>query len=284
MQPLKLEQVLAQIRQLPSLPAVVAELLESFQHEQIDTGKIARKIAQDQAIAVKVLRVANSSFYGLQGKVVTVQDAMVVLGFRNVRTLVLAAGLTGSFPAAAGGWFDLRAFWMHGIVTALCARSFAADAGIDPDRAFTAGLLHDVGQVVLVTCFPDHYREVAEYRARHDCQFIEAEREILGLDHAAVGSALTERWKFAPVIQQAVAGHHCPPEIATPGGKPDLTGLVHVADVAAHALDLAGNEHELVPQLDGVTWARMAITWPQFRRRLAEAERQSEGAALLIAA
>ena len=121
MQPLNLEQVIAQIRQLPSLPAVVTEVLESFEDERADGGAIAHKIAQDQALSAKVLRVANSSFYGLQGKVVTVQDAMVVLGFRNVRTLVMAAGVTGSFPTVAAGGFDLRAFWMHCIVTAVCA-------------------------------------------------------------------------------------------------------------------------------------------------------------------
>jgi putative nucleotidyltransferase with HDIG domain len=283
-QPLSLDEVTAKIGHLPSLPAVVAELIESFEDENADGGGIAQKIGQDQALCVKVLRVANSSFYGLQGKVVTVQDAMVVLGFRNVRTLVMAAGVAGSFPAVAAGGFDLRAFWMHGIVTAVCARAFAADAGINPDRAFTAGLLHDIGRVVLASCFPEHYRRVAEYRARHDCYPIEAERHVLGLDHAVVGSALTERWKFAPVIQQAVAGHHAPPGAAAPGGKPDLAGLVHVADVAAHALDLAGDDDELVPQLNAVTWTRMGIAWPIFRQRLTEAERRAQGAALLLAA
>jgi putative nucleotidyltransferase with HDIG domain len=278
------EQVTAQIRQLPSLPAVVIEVLESFEDDDADTGAIGKKIAQDQALAAKVLRVANSSFYGLQGKVVTVQDAMIVLGFANVRTLVMAAGVTGSFRAAASGGFNLRAFWMHGILTAVCARSFAVDAGINPDRAFTAGLLHDIGGVVLATCFPEHYRRVAEYRARHDCYPIEAERSVLGLDHAAVGGALTERWKFAPVIQQAVAGHHSPPETGTRGGKPDLAGLINVADVAAHALDLAGDDNELVPPLNAVTWARMDITWPRFRQGLVEAERRALGAALLLAA
>jgi putative nucleotidyltransferase with HDIG domain len=283
-QPLKLEQVIAQIQRLPSLPTVVSEVLESFEDENTDGGAIGQKIGQDQALSAKVLRVANSSFYGLQGKVVTVQDAMVVLGFRNVRTLVMAAGVTGSFPAVAAGWFDLRAFWIHGIVTAACARSFAGDAGIDPDRAFTAGLLHDIGRVVLATCLPDHYRGVAEYRARHDCYPIEAERQVLGLDHAAVGGALTERWKFAPVIQQAVAGHHSAPDTGTPGGKPDLAGLIHVADVAAHGLDLAGDDNELVPQLNAVTWARMGMTWPRFRQQLVEAECRAQGAALLLTA
>ena len=222
-----------------------------------------------------MLRVANSSFYGLRGKVVTVQDAMVVLGFRNVRTLVMAAGVTGGFPAAAAGGFDLRAFWMHGIVTAVCARSFAGDAGIDPERAFTAGLLHDIGRVVLATCFPDHYRRVAEYRARHDCHPIEAERQILGLDHAAVGSALTERWKFAPVIQRAVAGHHSPPEAAPPGAKPDVAGLIHVADVAAHALDLAGDDNRSA--LNAVTQS-MALPGRN-RQRLEERAPPQAGAA-----
>jgi len=283
-QPLELEQVTAQVRQLPSLPAVVVEVLESFEDEHADAGAVGQKIGQDQALSAKVLRVANSSFYGLQGRIATVKDAIVVLGFGNVRTLVIAAGVTGSFPALAAGCFDLRAFWIHGIVAAVCARSFAADAGIDPERAFTAGLMHDIGRVVLATCFPDHYRRVAEYRAAHDCYPIEAERQVLGLDHAAVGGALTERWKFAPVIQQAVAAHHSPADTAAPGGKPDLAGLIHVADVAAHALDLAGDDDELVPQFDAVTWTRMGITWPRFRERLAEAERRTQGAALLLAA
>ncbi|MBE0621497.1 MAG: HDOD domain-containing protein [Burkholderiales bacterium] len=284
MQPLKLEQVVAKIQRLPSLPAVVVEVLESFEDEHADAGAIGKKIAQDQALSAKVLRVANSSFYGLAGKVVTVQDALVVLGFRNVRILVMAAGVTGSFPAVAAGWFDLRVFWMHAIVTAVCARTFAADAGIEPDRAFTAGLLHDIGRIVLATCFPDHYRDVAQYRALHDCQPIEAERHVLGLDHAAVGGALAERWKFAPVIQQAVAAHHCTQNTGVSGAKPDLAGLVHVADVAAHALDLAGDANELVPQFNAVTWKRMDMSWPQFRQRLGEAERLAQGAALLLAA
>ena len=277
-----MEQVVAKIRRLPSLPAVVAEVLESFEDEHADVGAIGKKIAQDQALSAKVLRVANSSFYGLAGRVITVQDAMVVLGFRNVRILVLAAGVTGSFPAVEGGWFDLRAFWLHAIITAVCARAFAADASVEPDRAFTAGLLHDIGRIVLATCFPDRYREVAEYRARLDCYPIEAEREILGLDHAAVGGALTERWKFAPVIQHAVAAHHGPASEALQDGAPDLAGLVHVADVAAHALDLAGDQNEMVPPLNAVTWARLGLDWPRFRKLLGEAEHRAQGAALLI--
>jgi len=284
MQPLDPEQVVAQIGKLPSLPAVVLEVLESFEDDHADAGAIGKKIAQDQALSAKVLRVANSPFYGLQGRVATVKDAMVVLGFGNVRTLVIGAGVTGSFPAHASGSFDLRAFWMHGIVAATCARCFADDAGIDPERAFTAGLLHDIGRVVLATCFPDHYRRVAEYRAAHDCYPIEAERQVLGLDHAAIGGALTERWKFAPVIQQAVAAHHCTADPAAPGGKPDLAGLIHVADVAAHALDLAGDDDELVPQFDAVTWTRMDISWPRFLEHLAQAERRAQGAALLLSA
>ncbi len=108
MQPLNLEQVSTRIGQLPSLPAVVTELLESFEDEHANAGAIAHKIAQDQALAAKVLRVANSSFYGLRGKVVTVQDAMVVLGFRNVRPLVMAAGVTGGSKWRARPARELR--------------------------------------------------------------------------------------------------------------------------------------------------------------------------------
>ena len=177
------------------------------------------------------------------------EDAIIVLGFSTVRTQVIAAAISGSLPAGAAARFELRALWLHGILVAYCARTLASHVGMNRDNAFTAGILHDIGRAVLVTYFSEHYREVFAYRRRHDCYLIEAERQVLGLDHAQVGSALAERWNFAAVIQAAVADHHAPHDDSTMS----LGGLVHAADVAVHALDLAGEKNELVPRLNGVT-------------------------------
>jgi putative nucleotidyltransferase with HDIG domain len=280
MKRLTMDEVMHGIGHLPSLPAVVHQLLATIENEQADVADLAKKIGQDQALVAKVLRVANSSFYGMQGKVASIQDAMVVIGFRNVRTLVLAAALTGGFPKSQRSWFDEQVFWKHSLAVGLAAKALAASVGLNPDHAFTAGLLHDIGRLVLVTCFPHHYRTVVENRARNDDFLVAREREELGFDHADVGAALAKRWKFSPEVSETVQAHHRP-------WRPDalpLVALIHVADVTAHALDLAGEADALVPPLDGAAWTRLGVGWGEYKRHLPEIERQHQGAALLLAA
>jgi putative nucleotidyltransferase with HDIG domain len=280
MKRLTLETVTQSIGQLPSLPAVVHQLLATIDNEQADTTDLARKIGQDQALVAKVLRVANSSFYGMQGKVASMQDAMVVLGFRNVRTLVLAAAMTGSFPKAQRAWFNEQIFWKHSLAVALAAKALAGGTSIHPDHAFTAGLLHDIGRLVLVTCFADEYRHVVESRTDTDDFLVAAENTQLGFDHSQVGAALALRWKFAPDVSEAVRCHHQKwrPE------APLLAALIHVADVTAHALDLTGEADALVPPLDSAAWSKLGLGWADYKRQLPAIERQHQGAALLLAA
>jgi len=280
MKRLAMDEVMEGIAHLPSLPAVVHQLLATIENEQADVADLAKKIGQDQALVAKVLRVANSSFYGMQGKVASIQDAMVVIGFRNVRTLVLAAALTGGFPKSHRAWFDEQVFWKHSLAVALAAKALASSAGLNPDHAFTAGLLHDIGRLVLVTCFPDHYRTVVENRAVSDAFLVARERDVLGFDHTEVGAALAKRWKFSQEIGEAVRAHHQP-------WRPDtlpLVALIHVADVTAHALDLAGETDAVVPPLDSAAWNRVGIGWGDYKRHLPEIERQHQSAALLLAA
>jgi putative nucleotidyltransferase with HDIG domain len=197
-----------------------------------------------------------------------------------VRTLVLAAALTGGSPKSQRSWFDEQIFWKHSLAVGLAAKALAASAGLNPDHAFTAGLLHDIGRLVLVTCFPDHYRTVVENRAKSDDFLVAREREELGFDHADVGAALAKRWKFSPEVSEAVRAHHQP-------WRPDalpLVALIHVADVTAHALDLAGEADAMVPPLDGAAWNRLGVGWGEYKRHLPEIERQHQGAALLLAA
>jgi putative nucleotidyltransferase with HDIG domain len=279
MKRLNLDMVAEGIGQLPSLPAVVHQLLGTIDNEHADIEDLAKKIGQDQALVAKLLRVANSSFYGMQGKVASVQDALVVLGFRNMRTLVLAAALTGSLPKSQSAWFDEQLFWKHSLGVALAAKAFAGNVGINPDHAFTAGLLHDIGRLVLVTCFPEEYRVVVEATAGSDEFAVVVEASKLGVDHAAVGACLAERWKFVPTVSDAVRYHH---QQSRPEA-PLLVALVHVADVTAHALNLSGEADALVPPPDGVAWNRLGLGWVEYKRRLAEIEVQHQAALLLLA-
>lgn len=275
MTPLTIDAVMAGLRQLPSLPVVVLEVLETFeQGDEVDIDELARRIARDQAIAARVLRIANSSFYGLQKRVGTVQEAVVVLGFRSVRAMVMSVAATSSFPQRECRGFNHTAFWRHCVGVGLCARTLAVPARMNADLAFTAGLMHDIGRLVLVTCFPAQYGEVLDYRSKHDCPVLVAERDVLGLDHAAVGGVLAERWKFSLALREAIAGHHAPQDYTASS----LAGLVHVADMTAHALGLSGEENELVATLVDVAWNRLGIDWQQYKGVLAQVERDFDEA------
>lgn len=268
MTPLILDDVIRQIRELPSLPAVVLELLSSMEQQDIDVHVLAHKIELDQAMAAKTLRIANSSFYGMQSEVTSIAQAVSVLGFHSIRTVVTACALTGSFAPVAGSGFDFQGFWRHSLATAVVARLLAPHMRVNPETAFTAGLLHDLGTLVLATRFPDQHALVRSYRQRHDCQMIEAELAVLAIDHAQVGSALAAYWKFPAAIQQAVADQHAIARLDAVG----LPLLVHMANAVAHALDLAGCEAALVPPL-APAWRLVALDDAHWFALLRQAER-----------
>lgn len=250
MSELVLADVVKGIRDLPSLPIVILELLNSFEQTDAPTSALANKVSQDQALAAKTLRLANSSFYGLQYKVTTIQQAITVLGFDSVRTLVMAAGVIGNFSGSVQDDFDLANFWRHAIGTAICARALARVLKLNQDHAFISGLLHDIGKLVLVSRFPDQYSKVIAYRTEHDCTVLEAERKVVVVDHTIVGQTLAEYWKFPIVIQKSIGNHHAPMRQDL-GGMPSV---IHVADAIAYALDLTGCEDDLVPVIVDDAW------------------------------
>lgn len=245
--------VIKSVRDLPSLPAVVADLLMTVGQDDVDTHALAAKITLDQALTAKTLRLANSSFYGLQSKVTSIAHAISVLGFHSIRTLVTACSIRDSFGARSVPGFDFEAFWRHAIATAACARVLARHVQVNPDTAFTVGLLHDLGTLVLATHFRDDYHQVLAWQRLHDCPAATAEHAVFGTDHAAVGAALAAHWKFPQPMQAAVAAHHV--LLADTAVAPaDLTTLIQAANVLAHALDLGGQEHDQTPPLSLSVW------------------------------
>jgi len=249
-----LDGVVRQIRDLPSLSAVVVELLSSMEASDVDVHVLGAKIALDQSLAAKTLRLANSSFYGVASQVTSIDRAIAVLGFHSIRTLVTACAVTGSFPASDAGDFDFKGFWRHSVATAACARLLAAHLKLNPETAFTAGLLHDIGSLVLVTRFPAEYAQVMAHRREHDCFLSESEQAVFGTDHGAVGSALAQYWKFPVSMQEAVAGHH------HDDGKLSLPMVVHAANTIAHALDLSGDPDDLAPAMSAAVWDTLALS------------------------
>ena len=250
------DQVLRQIHDLPALPALVQDLLRNVNPEEADIHTMTRKISLDQTLSAKILRFANSPFYGLQARVTTIQQAVTLIGVESARHVATATTLKNYFPPGSSASLDFTALWRHAIATAVCARALAWHLHVNQDYAFTAGLLHDIGRLLLATHFRKEYEAVVAYRNDGDCQWLDAEQAVMGIDHAIAGEALAEHWHFSDSIRHAIAGHHNP-ELQK---SHSLASIVHVANAIVHALDLSGVEDDLVPSVSPAAWEDLGLS------------------------
>lgn len=274
------EQALQKIEHLPSLPAVVMELLDSIDQDDTDVSILSRKVSHDQALTAKTLQLANSPLFATQVKVTTIHQAITLLGFNSVRNLITASAVAGCFPGSLCQGFSFKLFWRHSVATAVCAQVLARHLHVNQDYSFTAGLLHDIGRLVLVTSFPAEYGQALALRAQRDCFLLDAERESLGVDHVVAGQMLAQHWNFSETMLKAIAAHHEPDAL----GAGFLAAIVHVADFIVHGLDIAGADDDLVPPLSAVALDAMGLSEDGFMHVFRETELHFEeiGATLLI--
>ncbi len=261
------------LRELPPLPQVVLDLQAALAKEDVSLDDVAETVSHDQALAAKTLRIANCSFYGVPNRVVSIRQAIGILGLRSVSTLVLAAAVSDRFPRIACAGFDLGCYWRHSVAVALCSREIARRVRLDTDAAFTAGLLHDLGRLVMASQMPQQLEHVYELRSERDVPMLEAEREGLGPDHTQLGAEVALRWRFGSEIVNAMRLHHEP--AAAPSAT--IVDVVHVADNVAHALNLAQDPAEIVPPLDAAAWNRIGLSQDQWFAIFGNTEAELDG-------
>lgn len=251
----QLEDMVKRIKDLPTLPEVAMEMLQNLDDEESSLDMVTEKIALDHSVTAKLLRLANSSYYGNNSKVVTLQQATAMLGVKNVKNLIRMTALSNKFPTASCPAFDFKAFWRHSVATAICAELISRALHMKHDFAFTAGLLHDIGKLVLVTAYPANYDQVLRHQKNADCLLIEAERSILHIDHVDAGVALATHWNFSEAVCDAIRGHHHPEQ----ENLNVLASVVHVANAIVHALDLAHDENDMLPLLSQAAWDTLGL-------------------------
>lgn len=265
------------IHELPPLPRALTEALRVVRSDVLSAQACASAIEQDATLAARVLRLANSPFYGACGRVSSVRDAVRLLGLRTVANVVVAVSMRGMLAR----WRDddglFQAYWTHAVATATAARELALDADADPDEAFLAGLLHDLGRLVLAVFVPGPARLARAHALAEDADPRDAELRFVGRAHDDVGAAVARHWLLPAPIVAAIAAHHAPSAVTTPGGL-NLASVVHIADAVAHAMDLADDPGEAVPSIDSAAW-RLAGPSPRLLPRLVE--RVTAGVALL---
>lgn len=261
-----LADIVSHIHSLPAMPAVALELLQTLSGGDPDVDALASRIARDQAITARVLRVANSPFYGLQMRVGSIHDAIVVLGFSAVRSLVLTSAVVTTLPAGKCAGFSADRFWRHVLGTAVAAQALARPLRRKPESLFIAGLLHDIGRLVMLSANPEGFARVIQIAAERDCHLVDVEAEIFGCDHTAVGAAIAQHWNFPADIVEALAFHHNPAQTA-PGS---LAAIIHYADGIAKALDLEGAENTQMARLQSAAIDALGLDWETLTAVLAE--------------
>ena len=220
---MQINDALQHLNRLPAFPAVLQEVVASLNAKAVNMEALAHTIGLDEALTAKILRVANSAFYGFPREIASVQEALVILGLGGVQSLVLSAGLVQAFDGP-GGSLDRDAHWQQSFRVGIYARTVARCIRASSDVAFTAGMLHNIGQLALDVCLPEQFAE-ATARAEEMGGLMAAEEAVLGFNHATLGAELARRWNFPGVIERAIRDCHAGP---TADFEP-VTGAVAVA-------------------------------------------------------
>ncbi|UXY14998.1 HDOD domain-containing protein [Chitiniphilus purpureus] len=223
---MRIDDVFEQTHKLPTIPRIVQELIDSFGQDEINVGDIASRISLDQVITAKVLRLANSVHFGASRQIGSVHEAIIVLGFNTVRTLVVAAGVTGAFVNTPG--FDRSGFWRASLRVAAVARALARWVGESSDTGFTCGLLHNIGELLIRVVEPDIAAKIDRSVANGGDR-VQLQINNIGFDYIRLGAELARRWNFPENIQLALAEQHGTP----PGSR--LSGVLQGALVLSQA-------------------------------------------------
>lgn len=205
-----IDDILRKVRSIPPLPTAVSVLTRMVDDPTADIRKMVQVIAQDQALTTSILRVANSSFYGMSRSIGTVQQAIVILGTRGVRNLALGISVLGLKKTNVGASpLNLSDLWRHSLVVASAARVLAIRLRYpDPEEVFVAGLLHDIGMILLAEHAPDRYEALLKEVQTQNTPLHLLEQREFGIDHAQAGAELCKRWNIPPHIVEGIAGHH----------------------------------------------------------------------------
>jgi len=205
-----LKKAFAYLASLPPMPVLLMDALQQLSGKQNLTA-LVDQISQDPSMVILILRIANSPFYGMPREIGSLREAIVLLGINRVRDMLISLCFSKMLPTQHKG-FDHDQFRHHSIAVAECTRSLASCTCSSPDFAFTAGLLHDIGGLVIAILFPDEFSRLVKMSAKFG---IEEEQTILGFNHTDIGGRVAQYWNLPREIQEAIEQHETYPEPAT---------------------------------------------------------------------
>lgn len=238
---------------LPTLPPIVQKLNTMIEDEKVSLSQIAEVIEKDQVITSKILRLANSAFYGFPKRISTVKNALMLLGLNVVKILITTLSIFEILHREDVG------LWEHSIGVAACCKIIAEKLGLkDPQEIATAGLLHDLGRVIEKVGFPEEYSKIIEL-IKDGKDPLQAEEEVLGINHAEIGASLMRLWNLPDRLIEAVEAHH---DLKRAKEFKKEASVVHISDILIHARGYGETPYQRVPPLDDRCLKNLKIDFP----------------------
>ncbi|MDH3636348.1 MAG: HDOD domain-containing protein [Gammaproteobacteria bacterium] len=227
--PVTLEQLIGQGQDLPSLPEIYLRVSEQLENESSTVQQIGDTVQNDPAITTRVLKMVNSAYYGMPNEVASVSQAVSLLGRERLKHILIGSVLRGVFSTQENPAFSMQVFWQHSIKTAIIARQLAIQLSAikEPESMFTAGLLHDIGKLLLINKVPHRMLAVEEYMIQKRVDVLTAELSQVGVTHTAVGEALMDHWGLPQLLIDCARNHH---EVVHDGANREATHLIYLAN------------------------------------------------------
>ncbi|MCL2688482.1 MAG: HDOD domain-containing protein [Chitinispirillia bacterium] len=254
----ELQRRLQSLKALQTQPAAVAKITKMMQNPATNAEELGRAIRTDQVLTSSVLRLVNSAFYGFPGRIASISHAVVLLGLSAVKNIVLTASLLDAFKIDKNkDGFSSEAFWRHSFACGVTAQCLAQTLGYkDKEECFIAGLIHDIGKVILFQLVPEDFGRVYKKANLSKTLFYDNEMEVLGTTHQEVGGILIQQWRLPDDVFKAVSHHHCP----NPNQDGfQLTAIVHTADIFARALCYGSGGDGKIPVINEDVWETLKL-------------------------
>lgn len=271
----ELKVLVQKITDLPTLPSMMATITRLMQDPRTSAEELGRAISSDPALVSKVLKLVNSAFYGFPGRIGTITQAIVILGFSTIRNVVLTTSVLKSFGKGGSSGVDVNRFWEHSLLTGAIARALAMEREANfIEETFIAGLLHDMGRIVLSQKLPEEFEKVVRVKRESGIPQVEAEQTVLRLTHGDIGGWLARKWNLPLPYVEVMRLHHFPmraleQENILQRDTVNLVFLVHAADTLANGIRDGALQAESLsgihPQvradlkLEPSTWERLRL-------------------------
>jgi HD-like signal output (HDOD) protein len=247
------EIIIQNIKNLQTLPTIYTSISEALKDPLVTPEKLAQIISKDQVSSVKILKVANSPFYGFRGRIDTISQAILYLGFDEIKNIIFALSVVNIFTKDREILnFKPTDLWAHSIAVGIATRLIGSAVGEkELENYFLAGIIHDIGKLLFIEFIPKDYEKVLKLVGEKNCSIKDAEIEILGMDHCKAGQILAEKWKLPNGLQDAILLHHTGIKVNQTN---KLLASVHIADILTTALNLGKSGDQIIPEPNLKVW------------------------------